>query len=101
MGVRLRWTYADGGRGQHHVDVHTENLSPLTSSCLFSYKEVHIFKIRNKLQSYYSRISTNFQKVSVLAVSRDRCVFHVDGMWTSTGARGSVSCGRMWTEGVQ
>src|SRR6218665_106094 len=30
-------------------------------------------------------------------VSRDRCVFHVYGVWTSTRGRGSGSCGRMWT----
>jgi len=24
-GVRIRWTHADEGRGQLHVDVHTEN----------------------------------------------------------------------------
>jgi len=24
-GVRFRWTPADGGEGNHHMDVHTEN----------------------------------------------------------------------------
>src|SRR6218665_3578623 len=39
------------------------------------------------------------RKVIALAVSRERCVFHVDRMWTSTRGRGSGSCGRMWTGG--
>jgi len=32
-----------------------------------------------------------------LAVSRERCIFHVDRMWTSTKGEGFGSCGRMWT----
>src|SRR6218665_4004449 len=37
----------------------------------------------------------------VLAVSRELCVFHVDGMWTSGHQEVGVSssCGRMWTGG--
>jgi len=34
------------GRGQVHLDVHTENYSPPTSSCLFSFKEVGILYTR-------------------------------------------------------
>jgi len=30
------------------------------------------------------------QKVIVLAVSRERCVFYVDSMWTSTRGRGQT-----------
>jgi len=35
----------------------------------------------------------------MLAVTREWCVFHVDGMWTSTREEGGcISCGHMWTE---
>src|SRR6218665_1623307 len=53
----------------------------------------------NKLE-LYSRISA-LGPVGhcTVAISRERCVFHVDRVhvWTSTG--GSGPCGRMWTEG--
>src|SRR6218665_1390428 len=52
-----------------------------------------------KINYNHSRISPLGPEGPKLAVSRERCLFHVDRMWTSTKGRGSGSCGRMWTEG--
>jgi len=63
----------------------------------------HILHIKVKsAEWYYSRISAlEVRKVIVLAISREQCVFHVNGMWMSTRERGSGSCGQkpnfLWT----
>jgi|SRR6218665_2912613 len=58
-GVRLRWKPADGvERGQRHVDVHTENYSPLTSC-----KEVGVF--RTKISSLGGMKSGSFSSINI------------------------------------
>ena len=68
------------------------------------YKLILVIKIinstvLNKLQSY-SRISSLGPEgqVIVLTISRERCVFHVDRMWTPTRGKGVRL---MWTQGGQ
>jgi len=41
-GVRLRW-----GEGKRHVNVHTENWSPLTSSCFLLMQRLGVFSDKN------------------------------------------------------
>jgi len=55
--------------------------SHLVFLCIIGYDGFH------KLQSYYSRISGLGRMIIVPAVSRERCVFYVDRMWTSTTGR--------------
>jgi len=45
--------------------------------------------------------SSHAKKLASLLIRlfQEWCVFHVDGMWTSTWGNGSVSRRRMWTRG--
>src|SRR6218665_3752763 len=55
--------------------------------------------IKETIHHYADRIGVigeNENATIVLAISRERCVFHVDRVWTSTRGRG---CRPMWTEG--
>src|SRR6218665_4128187 len=60
VGIRLRWTLAGRGRGQLHVDVHTENYSQLSSfhakKLAFSVHQNFVFE-RNKKWKFFINLN--------------------------------------------